>query len=227
MSKEIIYSFKEYQGKYPLTLDDFCKNTEFDEFDFITTEIERYNIYLTSLVIYKRIKNRMPGDPFLDEDQIFLNTNCAFYDFIIEEVKNKAISEGLSTTNDLIANYNTHFNKIISFLESKKSVIENNIAPTTQQIETESLDLSDTSAVEKIIYLNELGIIDFLRSKTKAGISNTALASVLSGITGIKAETIRPSLNRLSKNDTIDNKHPYYATKTVDKIKSFLIKLGF
>lgn len=92
---------------------------------------------------------------------------------------------------------------------------------------SEPLDLSDTSAVEKIIYLNELGIIDFLRTKTKAGISNTALASVLSGITGIKAETIKPSLNRLSNNDTIDNKHPYYTTKTVEKIKTFLIKLGF
>ena len=51
MSKEIIYSFKEYQEKYPLTLATFCKNTEFDEFDFVTTEIKNYNIYLTSLVI--------------------------------------------------------------------------------------------------------------------------------------------------------------------------------
>jgi hypothetical protein len=75
--------------------------------------------------------------------------------------------------------------------------------------------------------LNELGIIDFLRTKTKAGISNGGLASVLSGITGIKAETIKPSLNRLSNNDIIDNKHPYYTTKTVEKIKTFLIKLGF
>lgn len=108
--------------------------------------------------------------------------------------------------------------------ESDLDTIE---AKITIDTEPEPLDLSNTSAVEKIIYLNELGIIDFLRTKTKAGISNGGLASVLSSITGIKAETIKPSLNRLSNNDTNDNKHPYYKTKTVEKIKTFLIKLGF
>ncbi len=93
--------------------------------------------------------------------------------------------------------------------------------------EPEPLDLSDTSAVEKIIYLNELGIIDFLRTKAKAGISNGGLASVLSGITGVKPETIKPSLNRLSNNDIADKNHPYSTQKTVDKIKVFLTKLGF
>ena len=117
--------------------------------------------------------------------------------------------------------------KIMEFLKQRKQELEKDLNSTSQQAEPEPLDLSDTSAVEKIIYLNELGIINFLRTKTKAGISNAALASVLSGITGIKAETIKPSLNRLSNNDTIDNKHPYYTTKTVEKIKTFLIKLGF
>ena len=93
--------------------------------------------------------------------------------------------------------------------------------------EPEPLDLSDSNVVEKIIYLNELGIIDFLRTKAKAGISNGGLASVLSGITGAKPETIKPSLNRLSNNDIADKNHPYSTQKTVDKIKVFLTKLGF
>jgi hypothetical protein len=93
--------------------------------------------------------------------------------------------------------------------------------------EPEPLDLSDTSAVEKIIYLNELGIIDFLRLKTKIGISNGGLASLLSGITGIKPDTIKSSLNRLPKDYKIDNKHPYYTTRTVDKVKKQLRDLGF
>ena len=108
-------------------------------------------------------------------------------------------------------------------------MVENdNIRPLKNHLEILSeIDLSDSKAVEKIIYLNELGITDFLRTKTKVGISNSGLASVLSGITGIKAETIKPSLNRLSSNDTMDNKHPYYTTKTVEKVKMFLTKLGF
>ncbi len=113
------------------------------------------------------------------------------------------------------------YNKIISFLETRKSELE------PESTLYEQLDLSDAKAVEKIIYLNELGIIDFLRAKTKAGISNNSLASILSGITGIKADTIKPSLNRLSSNDILDNKHPYYTKKTVAKIKKSLENLGF
>lgn len=93
--------------------------------------------------------------------------------------------------------------------------------------EYDSLNSSDSSAVKKIIYLNELGIIDFLRTKTKVGISNGNLASALSEITGVKASTIKSSLNRLPKDHKIDNKHPYYTTKTVDNVKNHLIKLGF
>lgn len=91
------------------------------------------------------------------------------------------------------------------------------------------IDLSNTSSVEKIIYLNELGIIDFLRTKTKLGISNgrVGLASVLSGITGINPGTITSSLNRLPKDPKIDNKHPYYNIKTVNKVKKQLGDLGF
>lgn len=227
MSKEIIYSFREYQEKYTLTLGDFCKNTEFDEIDFITTEIDCYNVCLTSLSVYKRIRHRSPGDPFLDEDTIFLNTNCASYDFIVEAIKNKALSEGLNRTDGIISNYKIYFNKIISFLEAKKLEIEKESGAFSEIVNTFEIDLSDSKAVEKIIYLNELGIIDFLRTKTQAGISNGGLASVLSGITGIKVETIKPSLNRLSINDILDNKHPYYTQKTVEKVKTSLIKLGF
>ena len=227
MNKEIIYSFKEYQEKYALALGDFCKNTEFEEIDFITTEIDCYNVHLTSLSVYKRIRHRSPGDPFLDEDTIFLNTNCASYDFIVEALKNKAFNEGLNRTDGIISNSKIHFNKIILFLETKKLEIEKESGAFSTIINELEIDLSDSKAVEKIIYLNELGIIDFLRTKTKAGISNGGLASVLSGITGIKAVTIKPSLNRLSSNDMLDNKHPYYTQKTVEKIKTFLIELGF
>jgi hypothetical protein len=95
------------------------------------------------------------------------------------------------------------------------------------QVEHEPLDLSDSSGVEKIIYLNELGIIDLIRSNAKAGISNGGLASILSAITGINAQTIKPSLNRLDKKETIfDTRHPYYKAENVDKIKKRIAELG-
>ena len=92
-----------------------------------------------------------------------------------------------------------------------------------QQPEPEPFDLSDTSTVEKIIYLNELGIIDFLRTKPEFIGSTNLMATVLSAITGIKATTLQPSLNRLTSNDTADKNHPYRTKKTVDKVRQTLI----
>ena len=92
-----------------------------------------------------------------------------------------------------------------------------------QQPEPEPLDLSETSAVEKIIYLNELGIIDFLKSKPEFTLSTNLMATVLSAITDVKATTLQTSLNRLINNDTADKNHPYRTKKTVDKVRQTLI----
>lgn len=92
-----------------------------------------------------------------------------------------------------------------------------------QQPEPEPLDLSDTSAVEKIIYLNELGIIDFLRTKPEFIGSTNLMATFLSAITGEKSKTLQTSLNRLINNDTDDKNHPYKTQKTVHKVRQTLI----
>lgn len=92
-----------------------------------------------------------------------------------------------------------------------------------QQPEPEPLDLSESSGVEKIIYLNELGIIDFLRTKPEFIGSTNLMATVLSAITGEKATTLQTSLNKLINNDTDDKNHPYRTKKTVNKIQQTLI----
>lgn len=119
-----------------------------------------------------------------------------------------------------------YFENVFSFMSE---VVESEYAKikiVDNYTEPEPFDFSDTSAVEKIIYLNELGIIKFLRTNAKAGISNGSLASLLSAITGIRADTIKPSLNRLDKKDIDDNKHPYYKADNVSKIKKRIEDLG-
>lgn len=91
------------------------------------------------------------------------------------------------------------------------------------QPEAEPLDLSNTSAVEKIIYLNELGIIDFLKTKQEFTGSTNLMATFLSAITGEKQGTLQTSLNRLIKKDTEDKNHPYKAQNTVNKVRQTLI----
>jgi len=92
--------------------------------------------------------------------------------------------------------------------------------------ELELLDYSTTSASEKIIFLEKLGILDFLRSKEPFNENVNAIAKVLSAITGVNTTTIQgyinPIINPIAKQD----KNPFKTTKTVDKVNSKLIKIG-
>lgn len=103
----------------------------------------------------------------------------------------------------------------IYYLKEKQEELE--------QPKAEPMDLSDTTAVEKIIYLNELGIIDFLKSKAEFMGSTHLMGTFLSALTGEKVQTLQPSLNRLINNDTDDRRHPYTTQKTVEKVRQTLI----
>lgn len=90
----------------------------------------------------------------------------------------------------------------------------------------ELLDLFDSSAIEKILYLHHLGVLDFLKQQQPFLSSTNRLAIVLSAITGVKRETIQPMLNPIfSKN--VDNKNnPLNSQIAVDKVTKQLIQLG-
>lgn len=182
--------------------------------------LEEYKSDYPKLLEYYKKQGEDNDEINFIETEIILITESIR--LIIENQKSELKeNEEIDLNNLLNEKYSSSYKKIISFLETRKSELE------PESSLSEPVDLSDTSAVEKIIYLNELGIIDFLRTKSKAGISNSSLASILSGITGIKADTLKPSLNRLSSNDKLDNRHPYYTKKTVIKVRKFLDNLGF
>ncbi len=89
------------------------------------------------------------------------------------------------------------------------------------------IDLSNTNAKEKIIYLHELGVLDFLRDKQPFISSINKLASVLSAITGEKSGTLQSYLNPMYSKDVSDKNNPLNNKKKVDVIVSQLIKIGF
>lgn len=108
-----------------------------------------------------------------------------------------------------------------------ESVFETTNLIEPQQPEPEEFNLPNISTVEKIIYLNELGIIDFLRTKAKKGMSNMDLAVPLGKITGANSGTIKFYLNKLQKDSETDEKHPYYNKERVVEIKEKLKNWGF
>lgn len=92
---------------------------------------------------------------------------------------------------------------------------------------TALIDNSDTKATEKIIYLKELGVLDFLLTKEPFNLSTNALANVLSSITGEKPETLQSYLNPITSPTSGQRNNPLTNIKKVDEVKQILIKTGF
>ena len=88
----------------------------------------------------------------------------------------------------------------------------------------ESADVRKVNAKQKIIYLNELGVIDYLLNKQPFNTSVNSLAAVLSPILGENTTTIQSYLNPLINKDTSSHNHPYSSKKAVDRINDSLNK---
>ncbi len=89
------------------------------------------------------------------------------------------------------------------------------------------VDLSNTKATQKIIYLQELGIIDYLRTKEPFNLSTNALATILSAITGEKTETLQSYLNPIINTTSGQKNNPLNSIKNTQKVKQTLTNLGF
>jgi hypothetical protein len=109
---------------------------------------------------------------------------------------------------------------LINFLE--KIISENEIS-----IEIPTIDLSDTTATEKIIYLQKLGVIDFLRNQQPFSTSVNSLATILSGLTGEKSGTIQPMLNAMLGRNIDTKNNPLNSHKPTAKVEQQLLKIGF
>lgn len=187
---------------------------------FRDKSLQQYKIDYPDLLDYFKNLNE-------DNDEInFVNSEIRLVNEYIKPVVESKKTEleqigVLDFRNEMIKKSLSSYHKIILFLETKKKELEIQTPQTI--IEPEPLDLSKTSAVEKIIYLNELGIIDFLRAKPEFMGSTNLMATFLSAITDEKATTLQTSLNRLINNDTDDKNHPYKAIGTVNKIKQTFI----
>ena len=116
------------------------------------------------------------------------------------------------------------------------TVIEDNgeiqIIPTEKKNENETddtLDFEDESVLtngkEKIIYLNELKILEYLRKEYPIlRTSNNKLAALISKITGQKHSTIQSYINPIlnSEGRVDQSNNPYNSKKNVSKVKAFL-----
>lgn len=203
-----------------ITKKDFLNNCEI--------AVEGLKTHVLNRIIL--LRNKIANPAILEMTFVLPDTNIKRKKDLEAVIKNTNELYGKDTRINIKSLVKTSKTEIcLNDIEFIESVFETINFINREQTEYQPDDLIDTSAVEKIIFLNELGIIDFLITNTKAGISNSSLASVLNRITGIKTETIKSSLNRLSNKETTttDHRHPYYTIKTVKKVKDKLEDLGF
>lgn len=106
-------------------------------------------------------------------------------------------------------------------------LILNSPSPSVEIHEDETVDSEILSASAKVIYIIELGIVDFLRSKHPVLCTSVnKLAYSLSKITGEKQGTIQSYLNRILNEKNVDGKNPYINTKVVTAIREALLMNG-
>lgn len=191
-------TLKEYIYVYPRLLKEYQKlGEDCSEMYFIEEQIEQHVLHIE---IEKETQTKILDKGYKLEYGTFEDYNVMVRSFDVRVTSLKAI---------------------IEFLHVKKSELETQIPETVS--ESEPLDLSDTSAVEKIIFLNELGIIDYLKSKPEFMGSTNLMATFLSAITDEKATTLQTSINKLLNNDTADKNHPYKSKGTANKVRQTLI----
>jgi len=89
------------------------------------------------------------------------------------------------------------------------------------------IDLSDSSGTEKIIMLEKLGVLAFLKKQEPFKGSTNKLAIVVSGFTGIKSKTVQSYINPIFSNEADQKNNPLISEKTVNKVKIKLSNLGY
>lgn len=94
---------------------------------------------------------------------------------------------------------------------------------TTNSVEEEEV----LRATEKLIYLDQLGVLDFLKNKTPFSNSTNLLAEVLGRIINEKTTTLQPYLNEMFNPNGIFNKDPRNNNKAVTKVSTYLSGIGF
>lgn len=93
------------------------------------------------------------------------------------------------------------------------------------------LDYSENNYAERIVFLSELGILDFLRDKMNkemglGAFNANKLAEVVSAFTNVVQTTGQSYLNPIFSKDVDQEKNPL-TPKNIEKVKKKLMKIGF
>jgi hypothetical protein len=91
----------------------------------------------------------------------------------------------------------------------------------------EDLDSTKLSPIEKVLYLHELGVIDFLKKTIPFVGSSFALSRAIAAITDEKPKTLDRNIAPLHSSNYNQDRNPLKSTKTHNQVKSQLSQIGY
>ena len=198
-------SFEIYKKTYNDRFENF--KTSFydsDEIDFITAELEE-GVFIHKLKEYRSESFDIQIDNGLNK-QIYFSLKRRF-EYLSQRTKENGY--------DLVYNKSSETYS----LEYLKQLLE-------VKKEEVLMDYSDSKLTEKIIALNELGVLDFLAREKSFQHSINSLAVYLSLCLGEKTSSIQSYINPILSKKSDQSKSPYNTEKTVKKTKQKLIQIG-
>lgn len=214
-SKELIELF-ECENQFQILKKIFEITNDFNP-DLLVGLNEEYNIYLS-----KKLSHN--ADIELNEEFECEVLNRLY--FLNKNKKYKRIDVTWKTYFKEYEDFDYLYISSYFFRDKLYDLLDSKIEETEAEAEPEPIDLSESTATEKIIYLHELGIIDFLRKKDPFNSSINRLASVLSAITGEKHGTIQSMINPMISTGVDQRKNPLNSMKAKSKVIQNLIRIG-
>lgn len=156
----------------------------------------------------------------------FLDYLINSYNSILDTIISNDIENNINS--DIIENQCLLYRKSIEELISKKNTLlgQKMIEEKIELLNNQGTDYSEIKAKQKIIYLHELGILDFIRNSYK-NVSVLAIAEILSAITGENTTTLQPYINPIFNKANSQDRNPLSNTENVERVNNHLNRKGF
>lgn len=188
---------------------------------FIASKLENYYWEFSSFSVFESHYSKRLDEYLIEND----NEEFSESDFINKEID---LFNSLQEKWYLDLFEKETLSQIQKAFLKKRNFLNDKIILRNEGIQDNNLfDLSDTTGAEKIVYLYELGIIDFLKNQEPFKSTPDKVSQVISAFTGIKLSSLRPAIRLIIKKDFEDKNNPMNTQKTVKKVKNKLIDIGF
>lgn len=178
-------------------------------------------------------KERNPIEGYDNKD--FLNDCIYNYNNILKILKINKYQYHDKIKVYQFASFLKEENAFFFFLNKKnRSIVKRNLKKAKEYIENRNLEKEDShednidhllNPKEKIICLNELGIINYLYENNQ-GITPTKLGKILEILIEVNHGNLRKIISSL-RNENFDGFYPYASEESTNKVKDLLLRRGW